>query len=309
MIPPLAGNDTAKRATDGFIRSVRIPHAILIEGDFGTGKHTLAAFIARAAVCDGGDKPCGTCNGCHLATVGSHPDITYILPEEGKKNITVDRIRTLRADAFVKPHTASHRVFIIDGAERMNPQAQNALLKVLEEPPSGVIFILITESRTALLETIVSRCTPLTLIVPEYGEALEYMQKNTAFDGEAIRDTLTQTGGNIGKAIQLLDSRRENPARGAAVKFCELLFEGSELDLLYLTHPFEKNRVLADEFFSQLKIAIGEQLRRTYTRRKRSQTLTALYDNIGRYQELLKSNINLSLLFSATVCEAKNLIK
>ncbi len=309
MIPPLAGNATAKRAVDSFITSGRIPHAILIEGDDGTGKHTLAAFIARAAVCDGDIKPCGGCSGCHLAQVGSHPDITYVLPEEGKKNITVDRVRTLRADAFVKPHMASHRVFIIDGADRMNTQAQNALLKVLEEPPSGVIFILITPSRTALLETIVSRCSPLTLIAPEYGEAVEYMTANTDFDGDAIRDALDEVGSNIGKAISILDGSRENPAQDAAVRFIELLFDGSELDMLYLLQPFEKDRVLADEFFVQLKTAVGKELRRTYNRKKHSQALTALYSNIGRYQGLLKNNINLPLLFSAAVCESKRAVK
>lgn len=309
MIPPLAGNDTAKRAVDSFITSGRIPHAILIEGDDGTGKHTLAAFIARAAVCDGDIHPCGQCKGCHLAEIGSHPDITYVLPEDGKKNITVDRVRTLRADAFVKPHMASHRVFIIDGADRMNTQAQNALLKVLEEPPSGVIFILITPSRTALLETVVSRCSPITLIVPEYGQAVEYMTANTDFDGDAIRDTLDEVGGNIGKAISILDGSRENPAQETAVRFIELLFDGSELDLLYLLQPFEKDRVLADEFFSQLKIAVAKQIRKTYNRKARSQTLTALYAEIGRYQELLKTNINLSLLFSAVVCISKRAVK
>ncbi len=309
MIPPLAGNDTANRAVESFILSDRIPHAILIEGDVGTGRHTLAAFIARAAVCDSDIKPCGICKGCHLEEVGTHPDITYVLPEDGKKNITVDRIRTLRADAFVKPHMASHRVFVIDGADRMNEQAQNALLKVLEEPPSGVIFILIAKSRTVLLETVVSRCSPLTLIVPEYGEALEYITNNTDFDADSVRKALDMTDTNIGKALSVLDGSRENPAQAAAMRFIELLFDGSEFDMLCLLQSFEKDRVAADEFFSQLKIAAAEALRENYSRKKRSQTLIALYENIGKYQEFLKTNINLSLLFSAAVCESKRLVK
>lgn len=270
----LIGNGVARAATEGFIASGRIPHAMLIEGDEGTGRHILARYIAKSAVCEDKKAPCGSCRCCHLADVGSHPDISYLTPEDGKKNITVVQVRTLRAEAFVKPHMALKRVFIIDGADRMNEQAQNALLKVLEEPPAGVIFILICSSRTALLETIVSRCTTLSLIDKQDNE----------------------------------NPTQSNEAKAAA-RFLELLFSGSELDMLRLLQPFEKDRIAADEFFSQLRLAIAADLRRNFGLKLRSKTLTALFQNIQKYEDSLKTNINLPLLFSAMVCESRQLCK
>lgn len=259
---------TAKQSAESFIKGGRIPHAILLECDGGE----VCDYIAKAAVCSGDNRPCGTCRECHLAEVGSHPDISYVTPDEGKKNITVDKIRALRAEAFVKPHSAQNRVFVIEGADRMNEQAQNALLKVLEEPPAGVIFILICASRTALLETIVSRCSVIT-----------------ADADNSISSTKSE-------------------AKDAAEKFLQQLFSGNELEMLYTLRPFEKDRVLADEFFAALKLCIARQLRRSYNQKNRSRVLTALYSNITKYEGLLKTNINLPLLFSTAVCETKQLI-
>ena len=172
---PLAGNARIRGALTAAIESGRLPHAILIEGDKGTGRHTLAAFTARAAVCEGENKPCGECRGCRLEHAGTHPDIWTVAPEDGKKNITVAQIRSLRSEAYVKPHMSARRVFIIDMADTMNEQAQNALLKVLEEPPGSVLFILIAENKAALLDTVISRCTVLSLSPPEISEAEKYL--------------------------------------------------------------------------------------------------------------------------------------
>lgn len=92
-----------------------------------------------------------------MAGAGSHPDIYIAAPEDGKKNITVAQIRSLRNEAYVKPHIANGRAFIIDMADTMNEQSQNALLKVLEEPPGNTLFLLIAQSKAALLDTVISR--------------------------------------------------------------------------------------------------------------------------------------------------------
>ena len=105
-------------------------------GNFG---NIFAAYIAKAAVCDGEDKPCDKCSNCHLACVGSHPDIITISPPKGKKSITINEVRQIRNDAYVKPHKAGKKVFIIEGADVMPEQHQNALLKVIEEPPADIV--------------------------------------------------------------------------------------------------------------------------------------------------------------------------
>ncbi len=215
-------NTRIKNSVQGFIAASRIPHAIMIEGESATANIELALYIATAAVCEGGAKPCDTCRNCHLATVGSHPDISRITPLEGKKNLSVDQIRELRAEAFVKPHSASHRVFIIEDASRMNPQAQNALLKVLEEPPQNVVFILLVPSKTMLLDTIISRCVLLSLL-------------DTKSDHNEHIDT--------------------------ANKFIDLLLSGSEYEMLKLLTPLEKSRSDAEAFFTALSLCIANRLK------------------------------------------------
>lgn len=215
-------NTKAALAVKNFIATRRIPHAILIEGINDAANYELAVYIATAAVCSGDTAPCGSCLNCHQATVKTHPDISYIAPPEGKKNLSVDQIRELRADAFVKAHSAEKRVFIIESAHRMNPQAQNALLKVLEEPPANVIFILLVPSKTMLLDTIISRCVLLSLI-------------------ENNSDT--------------------NKYAEMATAFIDLLLSGSEYDMIKLLTPLEKSRANAEEFFNTLALCVTDKLK------------------------------------------------
>ena len=215
-------NQKANAVVRGFIASRRIPHAIMIEGENATANLELARYIAAAAVCDNDNAPCCVCQNCHLAQINSHPDVAAITPLDGKKFLSVDQIRELRAEAFVKPHQAANRIFIIEDASRMNPQAQNALLKVLEEPPKNVIFILIVPSKTMLLDTIVSRCVLLSL--------------NDVASGDS-------------ENIEL------------ANKFIDLLLTGSEYEMLKLLTPLEKSRADAEAFFNNLALCIAGRLK------------------------------------------------
>ena len=300
---PLVGNLRIRDAVMAAVAEKRIPHAILLEGDKGTGRHTLMRFLSRAAVCDSENSPCGECRGCHLAEIGTHPDITVTAPEDGKKNITVAQIRALRTEAYVKPHMAVRRVFVIDKADTMNEQAQNALLKVLEEPPADIIFILIAESAAALLDTIISRCTVLSLVPPETDEAVGYLRKNTDFSEEQIKEAIGITGNNIGAAIDAL-SGGGTAAQAAAKRFAELLISGDEAEMLKITAEFEKNRVLADEFFKELKLSLATEIKKNLRNTITAKALVSFYDTLPEFEDALKTNINLSLLFCALVCKA-----
>lgn len=300
---PLVGNGRINDAVTAAVAENRIPHAILLEGDKGTGKHTLMRFLSRAAVCDGENAPCGACRGCHLAEIGTHPDITVTAPEDGKKNIAVAQIRALRNEAYIKPHMAAKRVFVIDRADTMNEQAQNALLKVLEEPPGDIIFILIAESAASLLDTIISRCTVLSLVPPETDEAVAYLRENTDYGEEQIRETLGSTGGNIGAAKEAL-AGGGTAAQAAAKRFTELLISGNEAEMLKITAQFEKSRILADEFLKELKISVALEIKKNLYNTCSAKALVHFYDAIPEFEDALKTNINLSLLFCALVCKA-----
>ncbi len=135
-----------------------LPHAILLEGEPGSGTDWLAAFLAQAAVCVAeGDKPCGQCPGCRKARAGSHPDIFTLNGDENSRAFPVDAIRQIRADAYIRPNEAPSRVFVLLGVQNMSEISQNALLKILEEPPKNVLFLLTSVSAAALLPTVRSR--------------------------------------------------------------------------------------------------------------------------------------------------------
>lgn len=309
MNGPLAGNGRINNAVCSAVKENRLPHAILIEGDKGTGRHTLARFIAVSAVCsaDAG-KPCGMCGSCRLAKAGTHPDIYYTAPEDGKKNISVAQIRSLRNEAYVKPHIADCRVFVIDMADTMNEQSQNALLKVLEEPPGNTYFLLIAESKASLLDTIISRCTVLSLAVPEYSEAEEYILKTHNYKEQQVKEAVSQFGGNIGRALEALNGAKTKTS-AAAEEFTKYFLSGSDAGMLKTTVAFEKSRVEAELFIKELKTCIAKAVKNNYRNALTAKMLLDFYNELSVFEESLNTNINLSLLFCSLVCKATELSK
>jgi hypothetical protein len=142
--------------TSNSFNSARLSHAYIASGG-------LADTIAMAAVCPGigGAKPCGSCAHCGKASRGIHPDITIVDKLADKREIVVDQIRQLKKDVIVVPNESGKKAYIVNDANTMNKNAQNAFLQILEEPPSHAVFILRTENPAALLRTVRSRCVEL----------------------------------------------------------------------------------------------------------------------------------------------------
>lgn len=303
---PLVGNLKIKSALLNAIKEKRLPHAILIEGESGTGKHTLASFIALAAVCSDENSPCEKCNNCRLAKSQNHPDISVISLLDGKKNIAVSQIRDLKAETFVKPHTASRKVFIIDHADTMNPQSQNALLKVLEEPETDVVFILIAESKSSLLETVISRCVVLTLNVPPQNDACEYISSVTNFSQDDILPALENSKNNIGKALTILSGKKTSKSQIAVKDFLDSFKNRDSWSMLLATNPLEKSRNDTADFFKNLKLEIVSELRLNLNKSS-ARSFSELYSCVCELEKALDSNINLNLLFCNLANRAKNL--
>ncbi len=244
--------------------SGKIPHAFMIEGCHAEERQALAGYIAKACVCEGENPPCGDCRQCITAKDNSNPDISFISAESGKKNISVAQIRQMRQNAFVKPHSAMRKVFIIGEAHQMNEAAQNALLKVLEEPPESVVFILAVSSRTLCLDTVVSRCAVISL-----------------------------SGGDGSQ--ELTD----------AADFLKLVFSGSQYDMLLFLNKFEKDRKATEEFLLNVRTESVLLLRKCYNLPTRAKILSGIYSASKTYLDLLKTNINLSLLFCRICADIK----
>lgn len=160
----ISGNERVRRQLELLEQSGRMPHALVLEGADEAAREELARRLARWAVClSAGEKPCGTCPACRKALSGNHPDIFVAQGGNGPKSFHVDVIRAIRADAYIRPNEAPRKVYLLLGADAMTAQAQNALLKLLEEPPGQVLFVITCASASNLLETVRSRSQILTL--------------------------------------------------------------------------------------------------------------------------------------------------
>lgn len=145
-----------------------LPHGILIECQNERDGEEFADFIASCLVCRGESKPCGLCADCRKAQKNGHPDIFKTDGIRGKgKSFTVDAVREIRSDAFILPNESDKKIYILKNGQNMNEQAQNALLKILEEPPSYVFFIIVTVSKSTMLETVLSRVSVYSLLSGE----------------------------------------------------------------------------------------------------------------------------------------------
>ncbi len=297
-----AGNKRAIETVQNFIAERRIPHAILIEGEQGTGRHKLARFIADAAVCTDTVAPCGKCRNCLLSIGGNHPDIILVSLLKDKKNISVNQVREARSSAYVRAHMGGKKVIIIENAETMNEYAQNALLKVLEEPPKNVIFILITENTSMMLNTIVSRCTVFSLSVPQMSDAADYLRHTTNSDIDTITETLKICRNNIGRALELLGKKGKRDDIAAA--FAKSLISGNgAYELLKISYPLEKSRVKCGEFVENLKLYLTEEMRSHINQGLSVERLVKYYDILTDAAPSLDTNINISLFLNALVCE------
>jgi DNA polymerase-3 subunit delta' len=158
----------------------RLPHALLLCGASGVGKHGFAIGFAQSLLCadrDSSGRPCGQCRHCHLMTSGHHPDFQWVRPEEGSKSgeIKIESIRNFTESASLTAHSSDYKVIAIEPAHRMTKAAANSLLKTLEEPTSGTVMLLLTDQASRLLPTIRSRCLSLLFRPPDREFAMSWL--------------------------------------------------------------------------------------------------------------------------------------
>lgn len=264
MFDRLIGNEKFKKTLGEFISCGKIPQAIIIEGEAGLGKHIAAAYVAAAALCKSEAKPCGECNSCRTVFERNHTDVKYFVPE--KSTFTVDMARSVRSDAYLKPLTGDYNIAILEHCELMNDEAQNALLKVLEEPPSSAMFILLTENAGNFLTTVLSRCVLLRLIPLTNQEVSEYLEKVTGKSSQEVYGAVVLSEGNIGKALALLDDGDTEEIKSLAKSFYSAFCDKNGIELLkcsYATERFEGRtgvlKLLYENLFSELKSASGDK--------------------------------------------------
>jgi len=240
----LAGNPRLRRTLEE--RRGGLPHACLISGPVGSGRHTLARLLCAAMVCQQGReelRPCRSCNACKKVFSGIHPDVSVITgPAEGKP-ITVDQVRQLRADAYIRPNESPRKVYVLENAGEMRSEAQNAMLKLLEEGPEHAAFLLLCENPGAVLQTIRSRCELLPLTPVSLPACRDYLKARFPDrKGEEIEQAALACDGLLGRAVALLEGGNEaaQALERQARELAEVLTTADELTVLETVTPLEK---------------------------------------------------------------------
>lgn len=234
----LLGNERLKDNLRRSLQRDRVSHFYLISGPQGSGKRTLAKLLAAALMCTGSEKPCGGCEGCRKVLSGVHPDfITVDDPE--KKTVPVDLIRQARADIYVQPNEGQRKIYLFPRGQDMGIPGQNALLKILEEPPSYGVFLLITDNPERLLPTVRSRCTELAL-QPLQDTVLrrELERRFPKAELDTLSAAISRSGGYYGQAVKLLESSDELPQQ--TVDFAKAFAQRDAMGLVRVLVPMEK---------------------------------------------------------------------
>ena len=242
------------------LESGRLPHAIIIEGEEGLGKRALAKELALYLMCrSDGEKPCRQCPQCHKVLNGYHPDIYEFSATGAPSSFKVDEVRKIIEDSYVRPNEADYKVYILGNCQGMNLSAQNAILKLLEEPPSYVVFILTVSNKTALLDTVLSRSVVISLEGVDIQKGADYIvSQNEELDRADAVNALSAWHGNIGKALDSLEDGKLSKINDLACDMARALLSENEYELLKVCSAFDRDRPTLIAALEVLKVILRD---------------------------------------------------
>jgi len=323
------GNEFHKNRIASAILEGRLPHALLIDGQSGSGKESFAKEIAAALNCECASDstrplPCGRCNTCRRIRENSYTDVKILRKASDKATLGVREIKDFRADMYLSATESGYKVYIIDEAEKMTIEAQNALLIILEEPPKNVIIMLLASGTDSILTTIKSRTQYIAMSRFDVDELARYLEEHNAearrlamTDTETYRALLVSADGRIGKAEELLNpkTRAENEekreeilavvsALGANVSYTKLydaisglptkrteFAESLEVLISALSDIIlaKKSKEFTPVFFTDIKAAakVGEDVP--------TLRLMRIYDLVAKTHSECMKNVNVTL--------------
>lgn len=317
-------NDKPKQTLVNFITDGRLPHTVLLEGEDGCGKTTFARMMAAAVLCqqpDVAQRPCGECRNCRLILEDNHPDVVIEQSENKANAFHVDQIRELRAGAYIRPNDGDYKVYILRNVHNMTEQAQNALLKIIEEPPERVLFILTCNNRARILPTILSRAAVIPIAVCSQEECLRALGRLAPQADEQRRQQAAEFAqGNIGKALQILQDEAKLKLACDARRIGQMICIGQEFELLSSLQEYtggkkrEEFLALLQEvrayFLELMRVQSGvtcvhEEIPLAVKNRFSTLQAMRILDIIDRTAAQVTQNVSLSLAAAAFCAGAK----
>ena len=324
IFPSLIGNEKLKNTLSSDFASGKSAHAYILDGPAGSGKRTVASLIAQAVLCENREDPshplpCGRCPACKKIAGGFCVDVIRISNGDHAA-IGVEAVRQIRQTLYVTPNDGDKKIYIIENAHRMTVQAQNALLLSLEEPPPYVMFLLLTEDSSALLETVRSRAPTIKTELFSAAFVTEYLSSVkdlTPAQKERIPAAAHLSGGSLGAALNLLkNGESELSLYKTAEELVGLLLTGRKTDtLVFVSTSLPKEREKTRTLLTLVRFALrdllaakkdGELLFFTelpaYARRVSVRRLLELSDAVVRAENDIAANGAQSVVMTALVC-------
>ena len=237
------------------IKTDKVSHAYILDGPDMSGKKMIADAFSMTLECEKkGTEPCMECHSCKQALGKNQPDIIY-LQHEKTNTISVDDIRSqINNDIGVKPYSSPYKVYIVDEAEKMNVQAQNALLKTIEEPPAYAVILLLTNNAEIFLPTILSRCVRLSLKAVPDEKIKAYLMENYEVPDYKADVCVAFAQGNVGKAIELAESEDFNEIKNSALQLIKRLDDIELYEMTEAVKQISNYKLQINDYFDLIMI-------------------------------------------------------
>ncbi|MEG1848268.1 MAG: DNA polymerase III subunit delta' C-terminal domain-containing protein [Lachnospiraceae bacterium] len=253
----IIGQDAIKEYFQEAIGRRQVSHAYIINGERSSGKEFIAHIVAEALQCEHSlehAEPCGQCHSCKQALSGNQPDIIRILHEK-PNTIGVEDIRMqLNGTIAIKPYSSPYKIYIMNEGEKMTPQAQNALLKTLEEPPEYAVIIILTTSVNSLLPTILSRCVVLNMKPVADQLVKQYLMKEESIPDYKADICVAFARGNIGKARLLASSEEFDNIKEEAIKLLKYIKEMETTEVVAAIKKITEYKLDVNDYLDILSI-------------------------------------------------------
>lgn len=294
----------------------KVSHAYILNGERGAGKKMLADLFAMTLQCESNTKePCGECKSCRQADSQNHPDIIHITHEK-PNSISVDDIRTqVNGDIAIKPYKGPYKIYIIPQADMMTEQAQNAILKTIEEPPQYAVIFLLTENAERLLPTIRSRCVMLKLRNIKNVLIKKYLMEQMGVPDYKADICAAFAQGNMGRALMLANSEYFNEMKEEALQLLRYINEMEVSEIIQAVKRVSQYKMEIADYLDMIMIwyrdiliykatadvesvVFHDQMKYIKERAKRSsyEGIETILESLEKAKARLKANVNFDLV-------------